>query len=443
MRLPESNSKYDKARAGQAFPYFMPWLSGDGGRATPGDPTTFSSITELQYDRLVKWSDGHFTKKASCECGSLCQCPPPENIDDVPLQERPGQLTKASLEATIGAPLYPGIELSWNAELPDTYNLNSPFTINENVKEGDLTKYLSLPWQSDFYMCRSYWWPSARPDAIVSEVDYNRLQKAFQPSDLAKGLTKRVPWERGIHQNYTDVYGDQPLFANTDMAKNWHKLGFIVKRPSAGPEPIFIEVQRQDPHAEEVKEPVAIAPFRNKYHLVFPSPPPNSKPIDTLDSLKQHLQAAMAVELSTIPLYLFSMYSVKTPEKYINDPRYYDSIVGAIRGVIAEEMLHLSLAGNILRAIGGIPKVYDIVPKYPAPMLGHSPKLDLNLRRLNAKQLETFLAVCNVLRCFSMTLIRSVHDRSNCLLKKTHSPKLINTKPLVNSTRRSKMDWYT
>lgn len=32
MRLPESNSKYDKARAGQAFPYFMPWLSGDGGK---------------------------------------------------------------------------------------------------------------------------------------------------------------------------------------------------------------------------------------------------------------------------------------------------------------------------------------------------------------------------------------------------------------------------
>lgn len=117
------------------------------------------------------------------------------------------------------------------------------------------------------------------------------------------------------------------------MAKNWHKLGFIVKRPSAGPEPIFIEVQRQDPRAEEVKEPVAIAPFRNKYRLVFPSPPPNSKPIDTLDSLKEHLQAAMAVELSTIPLYLFAMYSVKTPEKYINDPRYYDPIVGAIRGV--------------------------------------------------------------------------------------------------------------
>jgi len=31
MRLPISNSKYDQARAGQAYKYFMPWLSGDGG----------------------------------------------------------------------------------------------------------------------------------------------------------------------------------------------------------------------------------------------------------------------------------------------------------------------------------------------------------------------------------------------------------------------------
>jgi hypothetical protein len=33
MRLPvlENDTKYDQARAGQAYPYFMPWLSGDGG----------------------------------------------------------------------------------------------------------------------------------------------------------------------------------------------------------------------------------------------------------------------------------------------------------------------------------------------------------------------------------------------------------------------------
>lgn len=119
------------------------------GRTTDGDPSTFTSLTELQYDRLVKWSEGKFRKGM----------PPlrPSTIEQLPLQEQPAALTKASLEATIGAPLYPGIEMSWNAESSTLYDLNSPFTIADNVLPGDLTKYLSLPWQSDFYMCRSYW----------------------------------------------------------------------------------------------------------------------------------------------------------------------------------------------------------------------------------------------------------------------------------------------
>jgi hypothetical protein len=80
------------------------------------------------------------------------------HFDDIPLQDQPAALTKAALEATIGAPLMPGIEMSWNAELSETYQLDKPFTISDHVMPGDLTKFLSLPWQSDFYMCRSYWW---------------------------------------------------------------------------------------------------------------------------------------------------------------------------------------------------------------------------------------------------------------------------------------------
>jgi hypothetical protein len=120
------------------------------GRTTAGDPSTFASVTELQYDRLVKWSKGHFSKSSEPP-------PPPTRIEMLPLKDQPGALTKASLEVTIGAPLYPGIEMSWNAEMRDTYQLDVPFTIRDDILPGDLTKYLSLPWQSDFYMCRSYW----------------------------------------------------------------------------------------------------------------------------------------------------------------------------------------------------------------------------------------------------------------------------------------------
>ena len=51
--------------------------------------------------------------------------------------------------------LYPGVELSWNAEVSKTYQFSNLklFVIWDDVLPGDFTKYLSLPWQSDFYVC--------------------------------------------------------------------------------------------------------------------------------------------------------------------------------------------------------------------------------------------------------------------------------------------------
>jgi hypothetical protein len=73
------------------------------------------------------------------------------------LGKQPAALTEAALEAAIGAPLYPGIEVSWNAGKSEMYQLDKQFTIAKDVQPGDLTKYLSLPWQSDFYDCRVHW----------------------------------------------------------------------------------------------------------------------------------------------------------------------------------------------------------------------------------------------------------------------------------------------
>ena len=64
-------------------------------------------------------------------------------------------------------------------------------------------------------------------------------------------------------------------------------------------------------------------------------------------------------------------------------------------GVVAEEMLHVTLAGNILRAVGGKPKLYDInyMPHYPMLMPGRVPKLWLTLRRASKRNLQTFIDV--------------------------------------------------
>jgi len=122
------------------------------------------------------------------------------------------------------------------------------------------------------------------------------------------------------------------------MAQRWHKLGFIVPRPSGGPEPIFVETQRSL-HQEKASSPSTKIVKPSGGGITLPTPDSPEQPIQTVESLREHLQAAMAVELSTIPLYLFGMYTVKTPKAYVNDPRYYDPIVGAVRGTFDSQYI--------------------------------------------------------------------------------------------------------
>jgi hypothetical protein len=48
-------------------------------------------------------------------------------------------------------------------------------------------------------------WPSVRPDTIVEESVYNHQKHKLKSRGKVdpKSLTVRVPWERGLHQNYT------------------------------------------------------------------------------------------------------------------------------------------------------------------------------------------------------------------------------------------------
>ncbi len=105
------------------------------------------------------------------------------------------------------------------------------------------------------------------------------------------------------------------------------------------------------------------------------------KPITTVEELRDHLYHAIQVELSTIPLYLYPAYSIKT-EGYSQ----WSSGISAfrtIRSVVLEEMLHLCLARNLLVAVGGgaMVRFYDkaMIPTYPSDMLHRTPRLPLHL----------------------------------------------------------------
>ena len=80
----------------------------------------------------------------------------------------------------------------------------------------------------------------------------------------------------------------------------------------------------------------------------------------------------MRVELSTIPPYLYAMYSIE-------DPR--SEAARLLLSIVAEEMLHVALAANLLVGIGGEPDFLDaaVQPRYPGLLAHHRPDLPLHL----------------------------------------------------------------
>lgn len=83
------------------------------------------------------------------------------------------------------------------------------------------------------------------------------------------------------------------------------------------------------------------------------------------DWLKEALQAAVELELATIPPYLCAMWSVV-------DPNGDDPVRSMIRDIVIEEMGHMATACNLLTSIGGLPRINtpDAVPTYPGPLPG-------------------------------------------------------------------------
>ncbi|HET9258793.1 MAG TPA: ferritin-like protein [Acidimicrobiia bacterium] len=95
-------------------------------------------------------------------------------------------------------------------------------------------------------------------------------------------------------------------------------------------------------------------------------------PIETIESLRSHIELAIRVELSTIPPYLFAMYSIED---------HGSEASSLIRSIVAEEMLHAALATNLLLAVGGTPSYGDrsYLPTYPMDLPHHKPPLALEL----------------------------------------------------------------
>jgi len=83
-----------------------------------------------------------------------------------------------------------------------------------------------------------------------------------------------------------------------------------------------------------------------------------------LIALRDKLQSAIELEHSTIPPYMYALYSLK--------PGANLEIAQVLGAIVRQEMLHMALACNLLNAIGGQPRIDSpgFVPRYPGPLPG-------------------------------------------------------------------------
>lgn len=105
--------------------------------------------------------------------------------------------------------------------------------------------------------------------------------------------------------------------------------------------------------------------------------------------LHEALQTAIELEHATIPAYLFALYSIQ--------PGANAAAAAIIQSIVAEEMLHMALAANILNAVGGHPRLghAGFIPAYPCALpLGPQKRLLVPLQRCSKALIgEVFMVI--------------------------------------------------
>jgi hypothetical protein len=160
-------------------------------------------VPETQYKRMERWAQGTF------DADWTGAEPAPVPLDQLPLAEQPHALDRAALEACVGGPFFPGIEVSGM--------MLDPFRINAQIEPGTLTARMAVPWQADFHDCgqegSADWWPGQRPTHV------------FGSGRKGSGVWMPDEWER------------------VDMVNQWMHLGFIVEDTTDG-QTRYVEEER-------------------------------------------------------------------------------------------------------------------------------------------------------------------------------------------------------
>lgn len=265
----EFSTDHNEAFAGDGFP-MMPQNSGSNS-VTNTLISKFVSLSPTQYFFFSQWAKGKFEING-------------------PRRTRfsPHPLDRASVGNFVGAPMAPGIEVTWSMRNPAIYMDDDPYRIRVRTdgdytknglspardetqgggcEPGDLTKRMAIPWQADLFDCaaqpvsfrdplvnqnperslanfddniaghipppptfNAHWWPPQSPVRVYSGADSAEQQTL----DGGIGLGEMAPYQRGVN-----------TFIQTILA--WKYLGFVVNTNSAEDRddyPYFVETER-------------------------------------------------------------------------------------------------------------------------------------------------------------------------------------------------------
>jgi hypothetical protein len=190
------------------------------------------TLTPLQYARMRDfWSDTNFVSDWVGE--------------PVPQTGEPSasELDRAALEACVGGPFKPGIEVSKDFLWADYFVATDPGRVHQgglatDMKPGQLRKRLEPGWPGDYTACAQ--WPVVRPTT--------------------------VPTSDGVYQDWDRDAEDRDL-----LAENWARLGFVEKQSDG----TFLESERCSSQAPiQVQRRLGLLDrVRRVIDIVDPPPP--------------------------------------------------------------------------------------------------------------------------------------------------------------------------
>lgn len=244
----------------QANYAFMPQLAGDDGDPVGGKPRTWLTLSPGQYERMRRWAAGDFNADGTVVAEAV-------PLSGLPVAEQPHALVRAALEACVGGPFFPGIEMTFIAD--ETATWARPFRLRADLKAGDVTKDMAVPWHADFYECHTHWWPAQRPDDVLPEQEYRRLIRMAEGTpELTELHTHRRPWTRGVGAGPVFPPEPEPLpgetgeeyehrveelwnrlrrYAGTnEMVTKWSRLGFVTAHTGVTGETMLVETERAE-----------------------------------------------------------------------------------------------------------------------------------------------------------------------------------------------------